>query len=300
MQNKILRTIPLLVLGISILNTNRILAYSISPAVNEIKITVGQSLTESFNFRNNSNEDITVDIKIAQYDTQTEIIQYNPDLKLIETFDQTYNIKLNSSKDISYSIKPPLNLPLGTYTYIIQTTEINNDVNLSRMTKVDISPSIAHLVVVHVIDPEGNVKGLTSDNTFVPSIEVVDKGIPFLKPLKIKLTISNSSNYILNPLGEIQVFNKKESYKPTYLKINTSEEKLYPSGTYTEEFSISNWHIQDLISDRKIVAEIYDGVGDNAQIIEEFVPSFRNITLIILFGLISVLLLSKAVKTKKE
>jgi hypothetical protein len=130
-------------------------------------------------------------------------------------------------------------------------------------------------VVLHITDPEKDVKGISSEFANV-DIEIIDKGIPFISPTVIKYTYENISNYVLNPMGEIQFYSTKGRFTPEYIKINKDQQKLYPGGLLEEEFEIQKDHISNLFTQRMILGRFYNGIDENL-IIEEVViqPNFE-------------------------
>jgi hypothetical protein len=163
---------------------------------------------------------------------------------------------------LNYEVIPPQNIEPGTYFNIIILRTQSEDTFLDQTNPVGAIDNLSHLVVLHVTDTESSVYGITTEFAQI-SLEVIEKGIPFIRPARVKYTYQNITNYVLNPMGEIQVYNKKGSYSPIYIKINSQEEKLYPGGIVEEEFEIAKYDITDIYNERTIVGRFYNGIDEN-------------------------------------
>ena len=155
--------------------------------------------------------------------------------------------------------------------------------------------SISQLVILDIVDPKDQIKGVTTTQ-YGARIEVVKKGIPFLKPTTIKYTFVNNSNYLLIPQGRLDIFNEKNSYKPTYVYINRGGKKVYPNQILEEEIEIDKWYVQDIYIKRLITGEIYNGVDNKPYLIESSINNFTVESLGILLLLSVGILLIKSVK----
>lgn len=262
--------------GISLVSAN-----SIDPAIRRITLAKGQRKYASVVYQNSEDFDVELTITPYGYNPRTdEISEVENDIFLKADTD-TISVPANSSFNIKYEIYPIANIREGTYFNILTITPIADNQNVSIIN------SIAQLIILDVVNEQNDVRGIATES-YSTSIQVVNKGIPFLTPLKLKYLILNNSNYVLTPQGRIDVFNERNAYKPTYEYINREEEEIYPEEIYQNEFEVESWHISDLFSKRIVYAEIYNGIDSNPQKVELEINSY----LPEIFTLLAILIIS--------
>jgi hypothetical protein len=122
------------------------------------------------------------------------------------------------------------------------------------------------------------------------NIEVVSRGIPFIKPAILKLTFYNNSTYTLIPLGEIQVVKKSGDKEPEYIKVNIDRTSVYPEQSFEKEFEVKNWYLEDILSGKTAYIQIKNGIDDTVINSEIEIPGFLNEFLYIL-GVSTILIL---------
>ncbi len=268
-------------------------ANTLTPPVKEIQLSQGERMISSVIFENKENRDIEILLSVYEYDPQTKNISQEQKNIFIKADTDTFLVKKGETKEIQYEIYPLSNLELGTYFNILVLSESKNT------EEVYINQGISQLVVLHITNSQEAVKGITTDS-YLAKIEIIDKGIPLLKPLKIKYTFTNNSTYTLTPTGRIDVFNKRDNYKPEYLYINTKGDKIYPKESKEEILTINNWHISDIFSERVVQGHFYNGLDDNPKIVEEFVNSYIYEVLAILVFIVLTILLGKSIKEDRK
>lgn len=264
---KLLRILFTLTVIYTLCSISNTYASTLTPAINEIKLAQGQRVLSSVIFGNDEDRDVEILITVYGYNPQTEeIIENSKDL-FIKADTDTFTVKAKSEREIPYEIFPVNNQEKGTYFNLVVLSPIQGDKDIS------ISKGISQLVVLHIIDPQEEVLGITTED-FSTKIEVLNKGIPFLKPLKFKYTVVNNSNYVLNPTGRIEILNKRSNYKPEYVYINTQKEKLYPKEALEKTITIDNWHISDIFSERVAKGNISNGLDSNTKQSEVYIGSY--------------------------
>lgn len=267
----------LLVLGIVVcLNIKDSSAHSISPMIQDVRIATGQRVFASVTFTNDDNKEIEVELGAYAYNSKTEDIVDDKRQIFLKLDTDTITVKPKQSAEIKYEIYPIENLETGTYTNVITLTPVNQSEDIS------LTNSIAQLVVLHLTTPENDVKGITTTNYKV-SLDVVDKGIPFIKPAVLKYSIQNSSNFIIQPDGTIRVFNSKSKTEPKSFAINPESRKLYPGESIEEMIEIKDFKLVDLIFNRSVVGHFYNGLDSQPQDITTSINSYK---VELLFGLI--------------
>lgn len=267
----------LLVLGIVVcLNIKDSSAHSISPITQDVRIATGQRAFASVTFTNDDNKEIEVELGAYAYNSKTEDIVDDKRQIFLKLDTDTITVKPKQSAEIRYEIYPIENLETGTYTNIVTLTPVNQSEDIS------LTNSIAQLVVLHLTTPENDVKGITTTNYKV-SLDVVDKGIPFIKPAVLKYSIQNSSNFIIQPDGTIRVFNIKSKTEPKSFAINPESRKLYPGESIEKIIEIRDFKLADLIFNRNVVGHFYNGLDSQPQDITTSINSYK---VELLFGLI--------------
>ena len=233
----------------------------LKPSINELFLESNKRSSSTVTIKNEQNKRISITPKVYPYSAKDESLINGDQYIFVKTDLETFDIEANSDLDLNYEIIPPQNLVPGTYFNLIILEEVDNNPILKQENPVNTSANLSQLVVLHITE-SGNVKGITSDFANI-TFEITDKGIPFLKPTKVKYIYQNKTNYVLEPEGEIQIFNIQGKYQPKYLKINKDNSKLYPNDSFEEEIEINSWNIKDIISERKIIGRFYNGLDDN-------------------------------------
>ncbi len=285
-----------------LVNSSPILADSLTPSILEKEIALGSKTTGTVTFKNEETNTVTIKPYVSAYDPK--LLQLISDEKSIFiTMDiETYDIEPGGTLTLDYEIKPPANLALGTYFNLIVLQKVMPSTYLTTKNPTGAIDSMSQLVAIHILEQsEAGVLGIKSDFASI-TMDVVDNGIPFLKPTTVKYTYQNTTNYVLDPKGEIQIFDGKSTYAPIYKQINEENKKLYPQDIIEETISISDWHLSDLLFGRKIVGYFYNGIDENSVISGPVTTSYYAY-LGILGGiviLIGVLIKAIASDTKKR
>lgn len=291
---KFVRILLITIMIYTIAGLSFIYADSITPGIIRVTLSQGERKYESVSFSNEQNHNIEVSIKPYEYDPQTDKIIEDSKNIFIKVDTDTIKIKGNSSSEIKYEIYPLTNIEEGTYFNILVITPV------SKNQEVQVTPSISQLIILDIVSPENQVKGIMTDK-YTVNLETVKKGIPFITPAVIKYKITNNSNYLLIPSGRIDIFNDKNTYKSTYIYINPDNEKLYPSQTLEKEVKISEWHTSDIFLDRIVKGEIYNGVDGIPKAVETEINSFTlAVILTFITLLLSIFLVKSIGKDKRE
>jgi hypothetical protein len=272
-------------------------ANTISPHSKELLITNQERTKETLSFTNDSTKEVLITPVIYSYDPQTLEMDKNEGYFFLRADREIFTIEPKETLQLKYEVVPTENMRPGTYFNLIILQKESEDIFVEQINPIGAVDSLAHLVTLHIADPESAVYGITSEFANI-SIEVLEEGIPYLRPTVIKYTYENVTDYVLNPMGEIQIYSEKGNYAPTYLKINREQEKLYPGGLLEEEFEIEQYHISDLYSNRVIIGRFYNGIDENLMI-KEIVsePNYILLGGVGIIILITIILL-KALLTK--
>lgn len=239
----------------------------VTPFKNEVLLSGGERLKQSVNLRNDGDSPINVSPIVFSYDPQNQALLDTSMYVFVKTDKEIFTIPARSSLNFNYEIIPPANLVPGTYfNLIVLKKESDTSFNKENIS-IGAIDSLSHLVVLHITDKDNAVYGISSDFALT-NITIEEQGIPFIRPTRIKYIFQNITNYVLTPTGEIQVFNRKGGYPPTYYKIAGEGEKLYPGGTIEKTIEIDQIHLIDIISSRTIVGRFYNGIDENMQMVE--------------------------------
>ena len=290
---KFIRTLLMTIMIYTIIGLSFIYADSITPGVIRTTLSAGERKYESVTFTNEQNNTVELSIKPYGYNPQTDEITEDTKDIFIKADTDTIKVHGKSSAEIKYEIYPLDNMQEGTYFNILVITPVVSN------KKIDINPSISQLIILDIVSPQNQVKGIMTDR-YTIDIEVVKKGIPFISPMVIKYKITNNSNYLLIPQGRIDIFNEKNTYKSIYVYINPENQKLYPAQTLENEVKISQWYVSDLFLNRIVKGEIYNGIDGVPKPVETEVKSF---TLGIIFLFVAILLsifLVKSIQRDKK
>lgn len=286
---KLIKILCTSILLYTLLGISNIYANSITPAINEIQLPQGQRTLSSVIFENKEDRDIEILLKVYEYNPKTDQIIEDSKNIFLKADTDTFLIQAGTKRNIPYEIYPVENIEKGTYFNILVLTEVVNPQD------VYINKGISQLVILHIVDQDAQVAGVTTSD-YVPKIEVLNKGIPFLVPLKIRYTVQNNSNYVITPKGRIEIFNSKGNSKPEYIYINTDEEKVYPKETIEETITLNNWSLFDILYERVAIGNFTNGLDSKAVTVEKKINSYVYEVLGILTVLVVASLLIKSLR----
>jgi len=271
MKNKIkYLTLFFLLFPFFLFPSKKVFADSISPFINEVSLKENERTRESLTFTNESDLPKEILLRVYGYNLKTEEIDDNVPL-LLRVDTDTFLIQPKESKDLPYEIVLPENIKVGTYFNLLVLESISQAKNSTITT----SPSISQIVRVDIYPVDSTDNTISSIPADI-SLEVISKGIPWIKGVEIKYSYSNISNYILQPQGEIQIFNQKQNTEPIYLKINKDENLLYPGDVLSETLKTNTWNIYDLIYERVVLGRFYNGVDRQYQGDQTTIESFKE------------------------
>jgi len=274
-------------------NPKEIFADTVSPFKNVVDIQISKSSTEEISFTNESDNDKEILLKVYGYDPEKEEISEDIST-LLRVNTDTFDVSGGETKKIQYEVVVPEGTEKGTYFNLL-VLETVSDLDESNVVT---TPSLSQIVEINVY-ASGNDSYSLPENPGSIEIEVVDRGIPFIKGATIKYTYTNTSNYVLQPEGELQIFNEQQNEEPMYIQINDEEEYLYPGEELTETFTTDtySWSLDDLIYDRTILGRFYNGVDGAYQGEKATIGSFRDESLVTVVAfLFLVILLSESSK----
>lgn len=269
-------------------------ANSLYPAINEVKLPQGQRTITTVTYENKEARDIEILLSTYEYNPRTDEIIKDSRNIFLKVDTDTFVIKAKEKKDIPYEIVPLSNLELGTYFNILVLTEV------SSTKDVYIDKGISQLIVLHVVDPYGEVQGITTSDYSV-KIDVLQKGIPFLTPVELKYTIVNNSKYVITPIGRLEIFNKRSNYKPEYIYINQEKIRLYPGEKIEKKVSVKNWHFSDIFSERIVIGNISSGLDNSVKTVQTTINSYvYEILGILTIGIVTILLIKSLKEDSKK
>jgi hypothetical protein len=287
-----------------LLFVNSVQANSIFPYKKEVMISNQERTREKISFKNDGKKDILISPVVYSYNPQTLELIETEGYIFVRTDKEIFTVKPNHTITIDYEIVPPTNLEIGTYFNLIVLETQAENTFLRQTNPISVTDSLSHLIVLHIIDSESAVYGITSEFAQV-NLEVTQKGIPFIRPAKVKLVYQNITNYVLTPMGEMQIYNKKGKYSPIYFKINEEEKKLYPGGIIEEEVTIEKAHLSDLFNERTVIARFYNGIDENFILKETSIQPNYILLIVAVIFVISLLILIRSLfeirkKSKKK
>jgi hypothetical protein len=275
-------------------------ANTLFPHTNELLISNQERTKETLSFKNDSLKEVLITPVIYSYDPQTIELTQTDGFIFTRADKEIFTVKSKETLELEYEVVPTEGMRPGTYFNLIKLEKQAEDTFVDETSPVGAVDSLSHLVVLHITDPDSaDVYGITSEFAKI-DLEVTERGIPFIKPTIIRYTYQNATDYVLNPMGEIQVYSEPGHYPPTYLKINKEQEKLYPGGLIEEEFEIDQYHISDLYSNRVIIGRFYNGVDENLIIQEQLIEVNSLLWIIGGISIIAVIILLKVFFSKKS
>jgi hypothetical protein len=236
-------------------------ANTLAPSVNEVILKPGSTTKHRVTFENTTNKEIYLFPQVYSYDPRNSQLIDTDTFQYVRIDRDSFPVEAHGRLKLDYEIIIPANLIPGTYFNLIILKQ-TNDTGLSLGGNIiGATENLSQLVVMHITEV-GNVLGITTEFAYI-EMKIIDQGIPFIRPTKVKYTYQNITNYVLEPEGELQIYNNNGRYQPIYIKINTSEDKLYPNETIEEIINISDWHFSDLLHSRTIAGRFYNGIDEN-------------------------------------
>lgn len=284
----LLPTTILCVLGFTLFGALNVYADSVTPSIYEAIITQDLKATGKVTFKNEGLNPVVISPKVSAYDPKTlQLITDENSLFLVLDM-ETYTVQPQAILTLNYEIKPPANLSVGTYFNLIIFQKSTYSGVVNQTNPIGTVDTLSQLVTIHILEKQETYPLQIKSDFAQVSVEIADAGIPFLKPMSIKYSYQNTTNYVLQPQGEIQVFDTRSTYSPKYQQINETAKKLYPGDSIEETINIQNWHISDILFGRKIVGRFYNGIDQNS-ITKEITQNSYYAYLAMLLGVILLL-----------
>lgn len=291
-QKKIL-IIPILVALGSFLFLSNIYAETISPSFTEDILSSGNTSNHTLTITNENNYDLFLTPTLYKYYPQSEyILDLQPFEEIVRITNDYIEIPSNSEKEIDFQIVAPEALKPGTYYNLIAFTKSSQSSKDGGM--IGTSGVISHLVRLHITD-DPDLLRVTDD--YDVNLEVVSRGIPFIKPSIIKLTLFNNSNFTLTPKGEIQIVKRSGDKEPEYIKVNIDRARVFPEQTFEKEYEVQNWYIEDIFLGKTAYLKLENGLDKNVHTDEVQIPSFMNEFLYIVASITVIILLATSIKS---
>lgn len=296
----LLPTTLLCIFGMLSLTATKLYADTITPSIYKQSFTLGTTTTGNVTFKNEDSVPVTITPTASAYDPKTLQLITGEKSIFVILDKETYIVQPQKSLTLSYEIKPPVNLEPGTYFNLIILQKNLSTGYINQDNQIGAAQSLSQLVAINIFEGNDTTQLQISGDFAQISMEVIDSGIPFLRPLKIKYIYQNTTNYVLEPQGEIQIFDSKSSYAPIYQHINATNKKLYPGDTLEETFSITNWKISDILFGRKIVGRFYNGIDQNSITKELSQNSYYSYLAILLAIVFLIIILIKSIQSDKR
>lgn len=290
----------LCILGISFLIPSRTFADSVTPPIYETSILKEANGKGKVTFKNEGTTPVKITPRVSAYDPKTlQLISEEKTLFLVLDR-ETYTVQPQASLILNYEIKPPTNLSAGTYFNLIIFQKSADSVVTNQPNQLGTVENLSQLVGIHILEKQTTYPLQIKSDFAQIAMEITDAGIPFLKPMTIKYTYQNTTNYVLQPLGEIQSFDLKSTYSPTYIQINATGKKLYPGDSIEETITMDKWHISDILFGRKIVGRFYNGIDQNVIVREQTQNTYFVYLAAIAGVLVMTFVLIKSIQADKK
>jgi hypothetical protein len=299
LKNCLITTI-LCILGISLLVPSKVHADSVTPSIYETSILKEANGKGKVTFKNEGTTPVDITPRVSAYDPKTlQLISEEKTLFLVLDR-ETYTVQPQSSLILNYEIKPPANLSAGTYFNLIIFQKSAPNTVGNQPNQLGTVENLSQLVSIHILEKQTTYPLQIKTDFAQITMDITDAGIPFLKPMTIKYTYQNTTNYVLQPDGEIQVFDTKSSYSPEYIQINVTGKKLYPGDSIEETVTIKKWHISDILFGRKIVGRFYNGIDQNSIIKEQTQNTYFTYLAVTAGILVLIFILIKSIQADKK
>lgn len=267
-MKSVLNIVITIVLIATFLSVSKVNANSINPGKQEITLSIGERTTSSVTYTNDSDQTQEIKLSTYEYNPKTDSIFEDREKIFLKVDTDTFTVQPNESKKIPYEIYPLGNTTKGTYFNIVVLTPTTAQSNIT------LSESISQLVVLHLVEPEEQILGVTTRD-YTVSLQVIDKGIPFIQPIKVKYAVINNSNFVITPDGNIEVYNNNGKYASYTTTINREKKRLYPNESLEEEVTIDGFHFSDILFNRTVIGHIYNGLDSNPQNISKDIGAYK-------------------------
>lgn len=277
---------------VSILNTTLSQAQTISPSILEVTQTIGQTTTQTLDITNDKNYDLYLKAHIYKYYPQSEYMTEPQDYETFVRIDtDTIVIPSKSTTTVRYEIVGNESLEPGTYYNLISFEQQASQSNTDDST-VGTTTAISQLVSLNLTNT--NTQNATEEYDI--NVEVIQKGIPFIKPTKIKITFLNNSKYTLIPQGEIKIVKHSEDKEPEYIKVNIDRNRVYPEQSVEYEYELNTWYLEDIFFGKTAYIKIQNGIDTQVINQEVELPNFKNESIYAVIIIVVLIALVRSVK----
>ena len=246
----ILTAIVLLTVGLG--HPKMASAHTIHPAVEEYIVGFGQTMDDKVVFTNTGQSEVKLTVSAGSYDHKKQTIDTEGKVfvtpKLFEV-----TVPVGQSADIPFTIDIPKDITAGSYfNMLVMEEEIKSAINAPS---VGIKAAYGVVIVMHVAADRDALMREFVNNTSV-ALRVVQKGFPYIQPLKVEYTFTNNSNYVFVPSGEIRIFRDNKS-QPIIFTFNSEGTKVFPGEQMKKTVISRSWNWPFILPDKKIISRTY-------------------------------------------
>jgi len=290
----------LYIFGFAFLTPSKLFADSITPSIYETTIVKETNGKGKVTFKNEGTAPVIITPTVSAYDPKTlQLISDDKTIFLVLDR-ETYTVQPQASLILNYEIKPPTNLSVGTYFNLIIFQKSVPSTVINQPNQLGTVENLSQLVSIHILEKQTTYPLQIKSDFAQISMNITDAGIPFIKPMSIKYTYQNTTSYVLQPQGEIQVFDLKSSYSPEYIQINATGKKLYPGDSIEETITVKNWHISDILLGRKVIGRFYNGIDQNVITKEQTQNTYYTYVAILAGILVLIFVMIKSIQSDKK
>lgn len=231
---KFITIIGFFLLIFCLIPTQKIRAGILYPSIVDVFVTQGDSFDGEFSYINTSDKSLNLNISVDEYNAKAGTnlneghIFIKPDLGLRK-------VKPEEQIQVKYNGKVPEDIPIGTYFNVISLIEKTKHNINDQGASLDVLKGEGVLVAIHVLDQTGEMNPSALDIKIAPQRKWF---IPRIFPTDAKLTVTNTSPYVISVLGEARLITENGKIVKT-VRLSSDEQRLYPDDQIVKEITIN-------------------------------------------------------------
>jgi hypothetical protein len=226
---------------IYLFNSSYVGASVIAPSIVDTFVVQGETFEGEISYTNTSDKTLEITPVIYAYNSlETHVVE--DEEVFVTTTVKSVQIDKGETTKIKYSGAIAHNTPIGTYFNVIAFLEKEPySVNSSEMANFDILKGEGALIALHVLDQTNEMNPSQLTVSLKPEREWF---VPKFLPTITTLTITNSSPYVINVLGEARILTEDGKIVDT-IRLQLDETRLYPDQSIEKEIVINPLSLKD-------------------------------------------------------
>lgn len=273
-------------LSAAYLLTNPANTHALSATITQqdFRVPKGGSVSGTFSIQNTTDTPVDLTILAASYNPQSQTLiddntvndqptnykqmyKQSGELEVSFSQDTINNLEPGAKADIGFTVKVSELAKSRSFYFIIYA--LPESITTSSGS-VGIFAGAGQVIGVHPFN-DNELQQDFRNNNF--TLEVVDRGIPFVKDTQVKVTFTNTSDYVYLTTGEVRIFH--EDILLDSFRMESLDERLYPGESIKYEFSTDKISPYSIWYENEVIGRMYNQYNDYIEA-RDSIKSYRT------------------------